>query len=329
MAGPTHVEGKGASHPGHRAARGAAILHKPSPLTPGDRIAIVATSSPFEADHLEQGLAWLRAQGYEPVVAAHAFARRRYLAGTDAERAADLQAALTDPSIRGVVCARGGYGASRLLGLLDASAIRPHCKIFCGFSDVTTLHLWLQARCGWVTFHGPMVGTRWAGEGFDPDTARSFLDTLRGHPPCIEGPLTHTLRGGTARGRLVGGNLTLLCHSIGTPWEIDTREAILLVEDVHEVPYRIDRMLTHLRHAGKLNTVRGLVVGELDGCHAPSGADYSLDEVLADCLGDLPIPVVTQFPISHAKPNFTVALGIEYDLDANSRRLSPAESAFT
>lgn len=328
MAGPTPTDVKPALHPGRRAARGDAILHKPSPLSPGDRVAIVATSSPFEAEHLEKGLAWLRDQGYEPVVGAHIHARRRYLAGTDAERAADLQGALTDPSIRGVLCARGGYGASRLLPFLDESAIRPHCKIFCGFSDVTTLHLWLQARCGWVTFHGPMMGTRWAGEGFDADTARSFIDTLGGHAAAIEAPQSISLRGGMARGRLVGGNLTLVCHSIGTPWEIDTTGAILLVEDVHEAPYRIDRMLTHLRHAGKLGVIRGLIVGELDGCRAPSGADYSLDDVLADCLGDLPIPIVTQFPISHAKPNFTVALGVEYALDADRRRLALAEPAF-
>lgn len=328
MAGSAHASVKRASHLGHRATRGAAILQKPRPLARGDRIAVVAPSSPFEADHLERGLAWLRTQGYEPVVAPHISARQRYLAGSDAERAQDLQDALTDPSIRGVICARGGYGAARLLPLLDTTAIATHCKLFCGFSDVTTLHLWLQAKCGWVTFHGPMVGTRWAGEGFDADTARSLIDTLRGRPPAIEAPRSSVMRGGTTQGRLVGGNLTLLCHSIGTPWEIDTRDAILLVEDVHEVPYRIDRMLTHLRQAGKLNHIRGLVVGELEGCQAPSGADYSLDDVLADCLGDLPIPIVTQFPISHAKPNFTVALGIEYALDADTRRLSPAESAF-
>ena len=314
--------------PGRRAARGAAILTKPRPLSPGDRIAVIAPSSPFNPHHLEQGLAWLHAQGYQTVVGEHAHGRHRYLAGTDAERAADLRAALTDPSIQGVICARGGYGAARLLPRLDAAAIRPHCKVFCGFSDVTTLHLWLQAECGWVTFHGPMVGTRWAGEGFDVDTARAFTDTLRGQPPPIESPQACTLRGGTARGRLVGGNLTLLCHSIGTPWEVETDGAILFVEDVHEVPYRIDRMLTHLRHAGKLSGIRGLVVGELDGCQAPPEADYTLDEVLADCLGDLSIPIVTQFPISHARPNFTVALGIDYSLDAGARRLEPAETAF-
>lgn len=259
----------------------------------------------------------------------HARRRHRYLAGHDAERAQDLQAALTDPSISGIICARGGYGAARLLPLLDANAIAPHCKLFCGFSDVTALHLWLHARCGWVTFHGPMVGTRWAGEGFDAPTAAAFLSVLQGQPAAIAAPDSVPLRDGTARGRLIGGNLTLLCHSIGTDFEPDTEGSILLIEDVHEAPYRIDRMLTHLRLAGKLRGVAAVVVGELDDCDPPTGTDYAIDDVLADCLGDLSVPVITRFPISHARTNHAVALGVEHVLDTGARRLTPVEAAFS
>jgi len=301
------------------------MLHKPRPLAPGDRIAVVAPSSPFESANLDRGLEWLRAQGYDAVVAQSAHQRHRYLAGTDAARATDLQRALVDPTIAAVICARGGYGSARLLSHLEASAIRPHCKLVCGFSDVTTLHLWLNQACGWVTFHGPMIATRFAGEGFDSDTATSLLAALRGETAAVHAPDARTAVPGRAHGRLVGGNLTLLCHSIGTAHEVDTDGALLLIEDVHESPYRIDRMLTHLRQAGKLVGVRGVIVGEMEDCAAPDDAGYTLDEVIADCLSGLSVPTVTHFPISHGAPNHTVALGIEYELDADAKRLLPLE----
>lgn len=299
---------------------------KPTALKPGDRVAVIATSSPFDEDNLERGLEMLRVQGLVPVLGPHVHARLRYLAGSDADRAADFRWAVTDPSIQGILCARGGYGAARMLPLLDTHAIRAHCKAFVGFSDVTVLHLWLSLQCGWVTFHGPMVGTRWAGEGLDDVTLSSMMDAVRGRPASIQAPNGQTLHGGRARGRLVGGNLSLLCHSIGTPYEIRTRDRILFVEDVHEAPYRIDRMLTHLRQAGKLRGVRGIVVGEMVDCDAPSDADFTVGDVIADRLADLTVPVVADFPISHGKPNHTLALGIDYELDADARRLTPLEA---
>jgi muramoyltetrapeptide carboxypeptidase len=268
-------------------------------------------------------VAWLKKQGYVPVLGENVHRRHRYLAGTDRERAADFQAAVADPSIAGVICARGGYGSARILNHLDVSVFRKNFKFFCGFSDVTVLHLWLNDECGWITWHGPMVGTKYAGDGFDPASERSLLDALRGQPATIEAAEAITLHPGTVRGRLVGGNLSLLCHSIGTHYEPETDGVILLIEDVHEAPYRIDRMLTHLRQAGKLMGVRAVVVGEMLDCDAPRGADFTVDDVVADCLADLPIPVVTHFPISHGTPNYTVALGLEYELDAEARRLAP------
>lgn len=296
----------------------------PSLLSTGDRVAVIAPSSPFEAADLEKGLEWLRAQGYEPVSGAHLHGRYRYLAGSDEERAADFMAAVTDPSIAAIICARGGYGCGRMLAHLDACAIRPHCKFVVGFSDVTMLHLWLQSECGWITFHGPMVGTKWAGEGFDPETAGSLLGALRGQLSTVAAPQGKTVHGGQARGRLLGGNLSLLCASIGTHIEPDTDGAILLLEDVFEPPYRVDRMLTHLRQAGKLSGVRAVVMGQMVKCEAKD-ADYTINEVLEDCLCRLDVPIVLDFPISHGKPNYTVALGQEYTLDADARVLAPGD----
>lgn len=301
------------------------ILQKPRPLRPGDRVAVIATSSPFERENLERGLATLRAQGFDPVLGSHAFDRHRYLAGGDAERASDFVAAVTDPSIRGIICARGGYGAARMLSHIDANVVRPHCKAFVGFSDVTALHLWLLETCGWVTFHGPMVATKWAGEGLDGDTLRSLVDAVSGNASPVSSSSARVLHGGRARGRLIGGNLSILCHSIGTSFEPDTRDCLLFIEDVHEAPYRIDRMLTHLRQAGKLTGVRGVIVGEMLECDAPTGADFTVDDVVDSSLEDLQVPIVTRFPISHGKPNHTVALGIEYEMDADGCRLTPLE----
>ncbi len=302
------------------------ILRKPIPLRPGDRVAVIAPSSPFEVSHLEKGLDWLRSCGYEPVLGQNVFARHRYLAGSDSERLADLRWALADPTIAGVICARGGYGAMRLLEHLDPSSLQHvACRPFLGFSDVTALHLWLQRNCGWVTLHGPMVGTQFAGEGFDEVTADSMREALAGRVGGISVPDSVVVRGGVARGRLVGGNLALLCASLGTSFEPLTDDAILFLEDIYEAPYRVDRMLTQLRLSGRLHRVRGIVVGEMIRCEPPAGADYTVDDVIADRLGDLGVPMLTRFPLSHGQPNHTVALGLEYELTADPPALCPLE----
>ena len=302
---------------------------RPAPLHPGDRVAIIAPSSPFEAACLEQGVHFLRSAGFAPTWDDALMDRWRYLAGTDEERARCLQQALLDPEVRGVFCARGGYGCARLIPLLDLEALRPHCKVFVGFSDVTALHLLFRRHLGWVTFHGPMMAGEHARGGFDPESVDSLLRnvTRAEIPPPIEGGAeARCLRGGRAEGPIVGGNLSLLSHSLGTPWEIDTRDALLLVEDVHEAPYRIDRMLTHLRQAGKLSGIRGLVVGRMLDCRPRPCSDYTVDDVLAECLEDLGVPVVTGFPLTHDQPNLTVALGTRMRLEADDLWLVPLEA---
>jgi muramoyltetrapeptide carboxypeptidase len=304
-------------------------LRKPQPLRPRDRVAIVAPSSPFDRKNFEEGVAWLRNNGFEPTWDEAIFSEHRYLAGDDKTRARVLQEAILDDDIAGIFCARGGYGSARLLPHLDATAIKPHCKVFVGFSDVTTLHLFLREQCGWVTFHGPMVATRWAGEGFDLASSASLLEAVTYTRPMhpIEAPTSKPLRGGVAKGPLVGGNLALLCHTIGTQCEPDTDGAILLLEDVHEAPYRVDRMLTHLRQAGKLSGVRGIVVGEMLDCDPPEGSSYTIDEVIEECLRDCEVPILTRFPISHGQPNYTVPLGVMVELDADQKMLTPLECA--
>lgn len=302
---------------------------RPPMLCPGDRVAIVAPSSPFDPASLERGAHFLEQAGFQPTWDEALTDRWRYLAGTDRERARCLQEAILCPEIRGIFCARGGYGAMRLLPYLDVPAIRPCCKVFVGYSDVTVLHLFLRKSCDWVTFHGPMMAGDHARKDFDAESIASLLrnvSTAGPLPPVEGGAKARCLRAGKAEGPLVGGNLSLLCSSLGTPWELETRGAILLFEDVHEPPYRVDRMLTQLRQAGKLAGVRGVVVGRMLDCHPRAGSDYTVEDVLADCLGDLDLPVVTGFPLTHDEPNLTVALGTRMELDAEALRLTPLEA---
>ncbi len=302
-------------------------MHKPSPCRPGDTVAIVAPASPFRADNLTQGIAWLESLGYRVRHRPDIHDEWRYLAGSDERRAQELLDALNDPDVSAVICARGGYGGTRLLPAL-ARAPRPQRPVlFVGFSDVTTLHLFLQQSWHWVTVHGPMVGTAWAGAGLEQASRDSLLHVLQSPTPARPIHGTETVRGGVSEGRMTGGNLSLIAHSVGTPWQADFKDAIVFLEDIGEAPYRIDRMVTQLLHAGVFEGVRGIVLGDWTDCAPPAKADFTTLEVLRERLEPLGVPLAAGFPIGHEERNLSVPLGVRARLDADARVLTFLEAA--
>ena len=241
------------------------------------------------------------------------FARSRYLAGSDEVRAGALQGALDDPSTRAVWAVRGGYGLGRILGRLELGAVR---KLLLGFSDLTALHAATNAQ-GLVSIHGPNVGQ--LGELTEPALAR-LAALLAGEQP---GPLTGgvPLVAGRASGRLLGGNLTVLASLVGSPHLPPLTGAILLLEDVGESPYRLDRAFTQLRNAGLLDGVRGLALGQFPRCD-PAQLDFGSREVLADLAVQLGVPSAIGFPVGHVDDNRAVPLGVEVELDADGGTLT-------
>jgi muramoyltetrapeptide carboxypeptidase len=296
-------------------------MRKPPALHSGDRIAIVAPASPFARDTFEAGLAELRALGFEPVFEDSVFDRRFYLAGTAESRAAALQKAWADPSIAGIVAARGGYGSVHLLPLLNPRVFSASAKAFIGYSDNTSLLTWLNQTCGVVAFHGPMVEGRLAeaDRGYDRDTFTRCL--CRAEPAgAITHPRLETIKPGEESGMLVGGTLTMLAASLGTPYAFDPPHGcILFLDDVAERPYRLDRMLTQLRLAGILVRVSAIVFGVMPGCDEPGGTPTARDAV-AELLAEFPGPVLFGLPSGHTDgPTLTLPLGVRARVVANGR----------
>jgi muramoyltetrapeptide carboxypeptidase len=266
-------------------------------------VAIVAPSGPFPADAYERGLSVLRARGHEPVELL-AGEVHRYLAGSDEERLRSLRRAYSHPGVRVLLAARGGYGAMRLLPALDLDAMAASPRVLVGFSDVTALHLALLARGGRGLVHGPMITQLGRLPAADVDRLFTLLET-GAPPPPLRG---RAVVPGIARGPLVGGNLTVLASLVGTPYLPDLRGCVLLLEEVFEQPYRIDRMWTHLRLAGLLDGVAGVAFGSLVSCATP-GATYTAQEVVDDLLRELGKPAVAELPVGHGDENAAVPLG--------------------
>ncbi len=237
-------------------------------LRRGSRVAVVSPASAARAELVEAGCARLRAFGYEPVVMPHALSRGPlYYAGTAEQRVSDLHAAFADATIEGVMCTRGGWGSAELLPLLDANVVRANPKVFVGYSDHTSLHAWLWNECGLPTFYAPMVAADWSKDGgVDERTWRAAVEGAGAWSVGAEDGM-RALRGGVAEGRLLGGCLSIVTEALGTPWALKiTEPAILFVEDIGVKPYQWDRFLQHLRFAGGMEMVRGVVFGDMSAC---------------------------------------------------------------
>jgi len=288
-------------------------------LRPGDRVAIIAPASGFERAAFEAGVALLGAR-YRTEYSSGVFERQRYLAGSDARRLDELTGALANPDIRAVFCARGGYGATRLLARLKAPPLAP--KLLVGFSDITALHLWLQAH-GRISIHGPVLTQlpRLTAETRE----RLFALLERNLPaPALTGTATYVA--GTAEGPLIGGNLSVVTRLLGTPFIPALDGAILLLEDQGERPYRLDRMWTHLELAGVFGRVRGVALGSFSGCEE-EGAPYKSEDVLRELALASGLPCAAGFPVGHTDRNEPLALGVRARLDAGAKTLSFLEPA--
>ena len=296
-------------------------LRKARALSPGATIGIAAPAFAVDPEALEVGEAQLREAGFATVRREDLTERRWYLAGDDRRRVRELMALVEDDRVDAILCARGGYGCHRIVAELDPLRVRSAAKPLIGFSDITTLLLWQRKRAGLVGFHGPMLNRR---EGMLPEELESLLRALRGDPaPALLG---EAHGGGRGEGRLVGGSLTVLAASLGTPWEVDTRGAILLLEDVHEKPYALDRLLQQMRAAGKLDRVAGVGVGQLIDCVDPMRETPSAEEVVLEALLPLGVPIVLGLPFGHGRPNLTWPFGVRGALDGERGALEILEA---
>jgi muramoyltetrapeptide carboxypeptidase len=309
-------------------------LIKPRVLRQGDTAGLI-TPSTYVSDpgQLQLAVRTIEYFGLKPKMGKNVGRRDGYLAGSVEERLDDLHSMFRDPDVRAIFAIRGGYGSEQLLDRVDYDLIRRNPKVFIGYSDITALHLVIQKRAGLVTFHGPV-----ALAAFTSYTQTWFRKALFSTEPI--GPITNppetnqlrpahplrTIRPGTARGPLIGGNLTLIATTMGTPFEIETRGRVLFLEDVDEQPYSIDRMLTQLRLAGKLEAAAGIVFGECADCRPrefqPSfDSTLSLGEVLDHILGKLSTPVFSGLTIGHTDDQVTLPLGVMATLDASKQQL--------
>lgn len=295
-------------------------LTRPPRLRPGDRVAVVSPSGPVPKDRLDAGCAVLRDWGLDVVLAPHAtdvHDRFEYLAGTDADRAADLQSAWLDPSVVGIFCARGGYGVQRMVDLLDWSAmgaVPP--KVFVGYSDITGLHEAFATRLGIVTLHAPMVGGRPLVT--DERSARLLRTALFEPESALEltSPAAVTLVPGVARGVTLGGCVSLLAAELGSPTaRASAAGGILLIEDVEEERYRLDRTFTQLLRSGWLDGVAGIVLGSWYDC------EDGVHDLVLDRFGGLGVPIVGELGFGHGPSSITVPLGVPATLDAGARTL--------
>jgi len=311
----------------------------PRRLAPGDTVGIVApASATFQNLDVTIARESLEALGLKVRVGEHVLARHGYLAGADKNRAADINAFFADDTVRAVLPIRGGWGSSRVLPHLDYERIRRNPKVVVGYSDITALHLAIQAKTGLVTFHGPNGLGRW--DSWSLDYFKRVL--FEGEAVTMENPQelsdrnalvqtenrVQTIKAGTARGRLLGGNLTVLTAILGSPYVPSFDGAILFLEDVGEDLYRIDRMFTQLKLAGVLDRLRGFVFGTCAECGPGEGfASLTLEEILADHIAPLNIPSWFGAMIGHQTPQWTVPIGVEVEIDAATgtlRLMAPA-----
>lgn len=299
------------------------------PLRAGARIALVAPSGPLvKSTYLDDAVANVTVFGWEPVVGEHVTKKEGYLAGSDDQRLHDLNTALRDPRIDAVWCLRGGYGASRIIERIDYEAFQRHPKPVIGYSDITALHAALGVRCETVTYHAPT-----AREEITPFSRHSFERALiQVTDPCGLADATVTIRDGRVTGRLAGGNLAVLCSLMGTPYFPDLRDAILILEDINEDLYKVDRMLNQLLLAGVLENVAGLAIGHFTGIWASDTSPEerqeleagarTLEILLHEIANRLNIPCVVGLPIGHISEQWTIPLGALATLDAGATRLT-------
>lgn len=308
-------------------------LKRPNPLIRGDKVAILAPSSPVPAKVLTRSIESIKFLGLEPVIYPSCMLSHGYLSGTDEERALDINTAFADPTIKGIFCLRGGYGATRILTMLNYPMITKNPKLFAGYSDITALHLAFNKLCGFITFHSPMPNTGYAK--MDEFSLNSLRENLFSNKPLglAKNPMDEileTIWGGKTEGMITGGNLSLLQSTLGSPFEMDSNEKIIFIEDVGERPYRLDKALTALALAGKFKDCAGIILGTFAECEEPTqnaestdiaAASLSLEEIFTEVIKPFHKPTLLNFRAGHIYPQSTIPMGAYVKLDADQRTI--------
>lgn len=304
-------------------------------LKRGDTVGLIGTSGIIPAERLEQGIEFVRSLGFNVVVGDSCRSKYGYLSGTDEVRAKDINRMFKDKNIQGIFCMRGGYGAPRIMDKIDYEMVKENPKIFAGYSDITALHIAFNQKSDLVTYHSPMPSTEFY-RGVDEETLKSFLENIMDDNETEKSDKIglknlgdknlETLVSGVAEGELIGGNLTLIASMLGTSYEIECKGKILFIEDIDEEPYRIDRMLTQLRLAGKLDDAVGIILGCFTNCEAKNPEkSLTLDQVIEDILKPLKKPMVKNFTAGHCLPTLTLPMGKRIKFNAGDRTLEILE----
>lgn len=294
----------------------------PKALKTGDKVAIISPAGRFEPRNLEAGAAFLQELGLHPVMSENLNAESGYLAGDDNQRADDLNAAIESTEIKGIFCARGGYGSIRLIDRINLRSLKQTPKVFVGFSDITALSMYFLLTCKMVTISAPMMAGTQIGS-ITPEDGRHYEQLIMN--PKYRGTIPgqgRTLISGQAAGPLIGGNLSMLVHCMAAGMMPSLMGGILLIEDVNEAPYRIDRALSTLKISGALDNIAGVVAGQFEGIEHDE-----TDRIVDDVLGSLGVPIITGFPIGHGKTNAAVPIGGRVALDGNTGRIHLLDGA--
>lgn len=313
-------------------------MNKPKALKKGDRVAVIAPSSPISEGNrhkIKEAEEGIRNMGFEPVMYPSCNEVHGYLSGTDEIRAKDINDAFEDKNIDGIICMRGGYGTPRLLKMLNYEMIKANPKVFIGYSDITALHVVFNKICNMVTFHGPMASSDcFISDKTDYYTLESFEKNICNTKPLgivnnPEGEDIITINGGKSEGEIVGGNLSLLAATLGSKYDLDTKGKILFIEEVGEHNYCVDRMLSSLALAGKFEDCAGVILGTWNKCERENNRKHSLDleEIFDEIIKPFGKPIINNFRVGHVYPQATIPFGTRVRLDADKKEIEFLESA--
>ena len=307
-------------------------LNKPRALKLGDTIGLIAPSSPTSGENVEKAKKTIIDMGFKVKMGKSPYERYGYLSGSDEIRAEDINEMFKDDQVDGIICLRGGYGTPRILDLIDYHAIRENPKVFVGYSDITALHIAFNQISNLLTFHGPMVTSDIIGDFSDFSRDNLFDITMNTENTKTisnpEGERIVTINGGLAEGEIVGGNLSLIVSTIGTPYEIDTKDKILFIEEVGEEPYSIDRMLNQLRLSGKLEDASGIILGDFKNCDSEKHDEsLTLEQVITDLVKPEGKPTIFNLKAGHCEPMVTLPFGVKAKLDADKGEIYILENS--
>lgn len=301
-------------------------MNKARALKIGDTIGLIAPSSPTSLENIEKAKKTINDMGFKVKMGKSPYERYGYLSGSDEIRANDINNMFKDTEVDAIICLRGGYGTPRILDLIDCGIIRENPKIFVGYSDITALHIAFTQISNLVTYHGPMVTSDIIGNfsDFSKDSLfNMIMNTKRVEKIANpQGEEILTIKGGIAEGSIIGGNLSLIVATIGTPYEIDVKDKILFIEEIGEEPYSIDRMLNQLRLSGKLQEASGIIFGDFKGCESKKHDEsLTLEQVITDLVKEAGKPTIFNLKAGHCEPMLTLPFGIKARLDADKGEL--------